>query len=356
MLAGTSSFGMSGVNAHLFLSIVHEHVDTLVSSCPCLHWQRSRHFIASPPHPMLELACTATCRRLSFSFRLKAATIAALHSCTENEQPVVPAAALLQMAAAAAVCLQDGPATVAISSAAFPMPAVLAEPKQLAANSIILLSCEAIAGELKAASSQTAYVKLMSASFCHLSTSGLAGLQPKCSGRDKQSLLLSLLQLESSIVQAAGAVAAVDSRALVHKAMDQQTAMLAASLSFQQPYAVLSAAALFLPGARIAAGQQSAMLYAHIAPSTLQGTDVRICSGKDQSCRVMGARFRPAGRSSMRTEAAQDLIYSIEMQAALAVPATSFSLRAPAGREQDACFFCLSPRNKACIRSSELIL
>jgi hypothetical protein len=124
MLASTSSFGMSGVNAHMILD-----VGTLQITEPKgrLIFERARHYILARTSGSIRKVhsfCRETC---SFAVNLSAPAMAFLRDCQFLGEPFLPLGALLEMAGAAC-CISNGDArqlmlTKAAMPAAARMPA-----------------------------------------------------------------------------------------------------------------------------------------------------------------------------------------------------------------------------------------
>ena len=125
-LAGTSSFGMSGVNAHLLLGPADGWEASLASAAASpLSWQRQLCWPAPTPHSLLQLAhSAAACGVATFTCSLEGATSAFLRDHRISGRLLLPATASLELIlAASAASLQSGPrqrvglAAVALQSA-----------------------------------------------------------------------------------------------------------------------------------------------------------------------------------------------------------------------------------------------
>ena len=139
-LAGTSSFGMSGVNAHALLSMPEGGsgaADSLAATAAGggSAWQRGDFWPRPIPHPLL-LAATVRASssggRLSeCAAELSAASLAWLHDHAVHGRALLPAAAMFELAAAAAAACAasdsgSGAAVPALASLAVLAPCMLA--------------------------------------------------------------------------------------------------------------------------------------------------------------------------------------------------------------------------------------
>ena len=101
-VAATSSFGMSGVNAHAVLSPAEpQHT---VHSQPSLLWQRMRHWFAPAQHVMLA-QCTVAAGKLAMTARLGSASMAYLRDHHVQGRALCAGAAMFEMGAAAGASL-----------------------------------------------------------------------------------------------------------------------------------------------------------------------------------------------------------------------------------------------------------
>ena len=325
-LAGTSSFGMSGVNAHMLMS--HEQRFASFSNQPraSQQWQRSRHSIAARPHLLLELTLphSAAPQHCTFSFRTASAALSSLYSVCEGGRCVLPPAVLLHMAAATAgTLLQEGTAgTAGISSAVLPAPAVLPDT---AAENIVMLDADVATGKLYITSSAAPRAVLMSASYCQIQN-------PSSTSRTAYQPLAARILLPMQLPDAAVSpvlMGMLDSSALTHQAADSQTAMLTAVLGVPRANPMLAAAACFQPQSLAAQLPQHSSTHWHM-PGT--ETDARLGGDSDRSCTLTGISFRPARSAYAAGQAAsaEPLQYALELQAAYTSPAP-LPLTAPPG-------------------------
>ena len=112
-LSGTSSFGMSGVNAHALLAA--PTLGQLRSSSgqtpnPVLTWRRARFWPHALAHAALAAAAAAAAASAVFAMDLRAPALGFLGDCRLAGRALVPPAALLEAAAAACQALLGGAA------------------------------------------------------------------------------------------------------------------------------------------------------------------------------------------------------------------------------------------------------
>jgi acyl transferase domain-containing protein len=108
LLAGTSSFGMSGVNAHALLAATGGNLDaaTLASARTRVSWQRAGYWPAPVPHPLLtRSAAQPGAAALECIADLAAARLAWLWDHSVRGRALLPGAAMFEAAAAAALAL-----------------------------------------------------------------------------------------------------------------------------------------------------------------------------------------------------------------------------------------------------------
>lgn len=97
-VAGTSSFGMSGVNAHMLLSATEGSSDA--AGAQPMPWQRQRHWPAPAPHPLLQLASMAG-STAQFSCSFVGGASAFLRDHCISGRLLVPATAFFELLLAA---------------------------------------------------------------------------------------------------------------------------------------------------------------------------------------------------------------------------------------------------------------
>jgi hypothetical protein len=113
LLAGTSSFGMSGVNAHALLAAAVGNLDaaTLPSARTSVIWQRAGYWPAPVSHPLLiRSAAQPGAAAVECVADLAAARLAWLWDHSVRGRALLPGAAMFEAAAAAALacCSTDG--------------------------------------------------------------------------------------------------------------------------------------------------------------------------------------------------------------------------------------------------------
>ena len=127
-MAGTSSFGMSGVNAHAVLSPA-EPQHTLHSQ-PSLLWHCMRHWFAPAQHAMLA-RCTVAAGKLAMTARLGSASMAYLRDHQVQGRALCAGAAMFEIGSAAGASLlpaSSGPRLV-LSEASIAAPCQLNVPE-----------------------------------------------------------------------------------------------------------------------------------------------------------------------------------------------------------------------------------
>ena len=107
LAAGTSSFGMSGVNAHLIVTAVLPAPAAAAASSAVMenHWQRQRHWPLPPIHHSLDMAAVSSRDTATVSLSLGAPRMAYLWHFTVQGRALLPAEACLEAAAAACKAL-----------------------------------------------------------------------------------------------------------------------------------------------------------------------------------------------------------------------------------------------------------
>ena len=123
--AGTSSFGMSGINAHLLLSAAGAAWQ--VGAAHGLAWQRQRHWPAPQPHPLLHSCTAGMDGSLQFSCSFAAARMAFVWDHRVAGRIVLPPTCLLELLHAAARTASGAGAQLLLSLAGV----VLAAPVSL---------------------------------------------------------------------------------------------------------------------------------------------------------------------------------------------------------------------------------
>ena len=162
LLAGTSSFGMSGVNAHALLAAAGAAEPAVSAAAPqsSLAWERSTHWPHPLPHPLLLLVTVQPSSGGSGNAEcacdLGAANLAWLRDHQVQGRALLPGAAMFEVAAAAAAACLGGNATAgsngsgsrgraaALSALSILAPCLL--PGAASARSSALLCCSVATG------------------------------------------------------------------------------------------------------------------------------------------------------------------------------------------------------------------
>lgn len=146
-LAGTSSFGMSGVNAHALVSSLA--TSGSAAAVTSLAWQPAAYWPSPRPHPLLLFAAVqrpgATGRVVQLAADLAAPGLSWLQDHSVQGRALLPGAAMFEMAAAAvAVCQPvDGSVSgaAALTSLTILVPCMLASAEGRDSGSSALLRC-----------------------------------------------------------------------------------------------------------------------------------------------------------------------------------------------------------------------
>ena len=123
-LAGTSSFGMSGVNAHVIVAAPAEQaLRTEAAGAANKQLLRSQRLWPLPAvHPMLLSALAVPQQTAMFSCALSQPALSYPWQQQTMGRPVLPAAAILELLAAAGRCLSEDAAAPAVANAALAAP------------------------------------------------------------------------------------------------------------------------------------------------------------------------------------------------------------------------------------------
>lgn len=111
-----------------------------------MHWQRERHWPAPAPHALLTAATVAhlaSGTRVTFVATLRAASLAWLHDHRIQGNPLLPGSALFEIAAAAAAAMSvnDAPASSSTRVTLLSAAAIVAPCRLGATNSTTLVTC-----------------------------------------------------------------------------------------------------------------------------------------------------------------------------------------------------------------------
>jgi len=153
-VAGTSSFGMSGVNAHALLSAAEAPIGPAAASLALL-WQQQRYWPLPQQHRLLQLPRLAAASQVRFAAAVgSGAALGYLNDHRVGGRPLLPAAAMLEMAGAAGASLAEAATSAlasAVASAAFISPCML----PAAGSTLVLLemAVESRSGALQLLSS-----------------------------------------------------------------------------------------------------------------------------------------------------------------------------------------------------------
>lgn len=189
---GTSSFGMSGVNAHMLLRASAAHPPA--PSSPWGPLQRTRHFITPMPHRLMHshqpadpLGCA------SFALNLRHASLAHFrdHSC--GGQPMMPVTGWVEAAAGAAFLLQEQLPAAGLNGLASPTMYPLADATTMSdTRSMIQLSISPYDGSTLVNSASTGSSCHLSARLCKLGAiNGFTAASAAKPGQQHETQLLS---------------------------------------------------------------------------------------------------------------------------------------------------------------------
>lgn len=294
-LAGTSSFGMSGVNAHALVSASAEGAVTSTGAAFSGQLpQRQRLWPLPPMHPLLHLGA-AVQQRAVLSCTLWRPHLAYLRQYSLGGEATLPAAAVLELMAASGAMVNDGKAMAAVAAATLGMPVTSAGG--------IVLTCTVELGhstvQVVADSRSTADAHLAPlVPAAHSASSGgtnCASLAVAAALRCSRQWLASKQQSSVAVVAAPTFDAQVASDYCCHPSISEAAMHLgrlssaACTLSACSLYVAaassageVSAAATSSTAAVLAAGSHAAVQVEGITSHTAPAVEVRSASGGPQ--------------------------------------------------------------------------
>ena len=138
-VACASSFGMSGVNAHMLLSAVPSEGSSDAAGGQPLPWQRQRHWPAAAPHPLLQLASMAG-STVQFSCSFAGGASAFLRDHCISGRLLVPATAFFELLLAAVSSAVDDSSKKqllpSLAGVAIQAPKILAQAAAAASDAV----------------------------------------------------------------------------------------------------------------------------------------------------------------------------------------------------------------------------
>lgn len=138
-VAGTSSFGMSGVNAHMLLSAGAREGSSAAGAAPLLPWQRQRYWPAAAPHPLLQLVSIMG-STAQFSCLFGSASSTFLRDHCISGRLLVPATAFFELLLAAAGSTAEDSAKqqvqLSLTGVAILAPKILSQDASAASDAV----------------------------------------------------------------------------------------------------------------------------------------------------------------------------------------------------------------------------
>ena len=181
--SGTSSFGMTGVNAHMLLALPSQPGPVVLGpeAAASLPWQRQRHWPLPAPHPLLTFAAISSQQAgpaVTFSARLSTPAAVYLRDHYISGRLLLPATAFFELLLSAASTAWDAGAAATPASAARQLcpwglaisaPKILQHEEQAADVLAVTIMTHSAAAEV-ASTDGTAHVR------CSVSTAAHASL------------------------------------------------------------------------------------------------------------------------------------------------------------------------------------
>ena len=304
-LIGTSSFGMSGVNAHALLT---QPISTAPAARAALQWQHSRLHVIPPVHSLLEsFSLSVHSRASSFACRLSAPSMAFLWGCAS-----LPPAVTLELALAAGSMLQDPKAAIAVQRAVL--------QGSVPTDNISSRPCLAISiasnGQVAVSSSSrpAATAMLLTATLVTLSQ------QPPTAARTRTAHWLPAMGSMHSVGSSTADLAPLDSSGCfcIHPTAQQAVLDLSAACT---------AAAAGSPAQRLAAAACLAYTPGSTASSAASSADAAsaLASNGAACTALSGLQMRAASAAQRGSVPTDSLAYAVEMQVASVAPQASYT-------------------------------
>lgn len=338
-LAGTSSFGMSGVNAHLLLAAEGEaaHMDAPLGVV--LPWQRQRHWPAPAPHPLLLNFSASlgggkgTAPQVAFSGSLGLARLALLQDHVACGTPTLPTTCLIELLLAAAAALNSSNDALGLQPSLARV--AVGTPKLLPAGDDMLCTLQLGSGQAEVTSSGGG--RHLAASLAGARQT--AAVAEHSSGASAPHHLVQLLRLRLPDMQQASPQAVLgqlESGSSAHSGCGWLLQPAAADTTLVHLAAVGSSSALsiasssaILPTADLGASSSKAWCFSlgSALPGSLAWHSARAqptCSSSSSNFAVSGLHLQPlvpgqqAGTAVASADAsgADSLSYRIQWQAA----------------------------------------
>ena len=363
---GISSFAFQGTNAHAILDLPSAlaAASALVTSSGQQHPWQKRHISVLPPmHASLMAAATAKGADVTFEWRLQSQASAFLYDHIVQGQCILPAAAYLEMIAAAMVTTaavdSSAQGNCAVSGAIFEAPLALPKISKPASTVVLLCKLNTIQGLCKLASvsgpaSGSGHLQHMQARVRMLHPrSAVQAKQPPLQGQPQASTLVTAI--ESSFRQVTHAdkqgeavgVVTVDSAMVdgycVHPSLLDNSLQLAAaaaqpasSISHDSSRSSSSSKRVFIPASLQALTVPSHMhtgmthATAHMGPAAADGVlcDHSLTEGRGAVMQLTGLQSKSMQQTVAASRAADESsrqpLYELTWQASsISLPAAN---------------------------------